>query len=45
VYRNSEPHGAYLVPAHFWTPWFAVLSSKSGFDAIEDCYVDLARRY
>ncbi|MGH3932079.1 MAG: UvrD-helicase domain-containing protein, partial [Pseudonocardiaceae bacterium] len=24
-----------------WTPWFAVLGSKSGFDAIEDCYVDL----
>jgi DNA helicase-2/ATP-dependent DNA helicase PcrA len=33
---------AYLVPAHVWTPWFAVLGSKSGFDAIEDCYVDLA---
>jgi len=34
--------GAYLVPAHVWTPWFAVLGSKSGFDAIEDCYADLA---
>ncbi|MGK5531681.1 UvrD-helicase domain-containing protein [Streptomyces sp. URMC 129] len=34
--------GAFLVPAHVWTPWFAVLGSKSGFDAIEDCYVDLA---
>jgi DNA helicase II / ATP-dependent DNA helicase PcrA len=34
--------GAYLVPAHVWTPWFAVLGSKSGFDAVEDCYVDLA---
>ncbi|MPZ59688.1 MAG: AAA family ATPase [Propionibacteriales bacterium] len=34
--------GAYLVPAHVWTPWFAVLGSKSGFDAIQDCYVDLA---
>ncbi|MCK9899683.1 UvrD-helicase domain-containing protein [Frankia sp. Cpl3] len=32
----------YLVPAHVWTPWFAVLGSKSGFDAIEDCYADLA---
>ncbi|PSL54163.1 uncharacterized protein (TIGR00375 family) [Saccharothrix carnea] len=34
--------GGYLVPAHVWTPWFAVLGSKSGFDAIEDCYADLA---
>ncbi|WP_261561646.1 UvrD-helicase domain-containing protein [Frankia tisae] len=34
--------GCYLVPAHVWTPWFAVLGSKSGFDAVEDCYVDLA---
>ncbi len=34
--------GAYLVPAHVWTPWFAVFGSKSGFDAIEECYVDLA---
>ncbi|MER6990316.1 UvrD-helicase domain-containing protein [Saccharopolyspora hirsuta] len=34
--------GAYLVPAHIWTPWFAVLGSKAGFDAIEDCYRDLA---
>jgi DNA helicase-2/ATP-dependent DNA helicase PcrA len=34
--------GAYLVPAHLWTPWFAVLGSKSGFDRVEDCYADLA---
>src|SRR5215218_5979248 len=34
--------GAYLVPAHCWTPWFAVLGSKSGFDRVEDCYGDLA---
>jgi len=35
--------GAYLVPAHVWTPWFAVLGSKAGFDAVEDCYRDLAK--
>ncbi len=34
--------GCYLVPAHIWTPWFAVLGSRSGFDAVADCYRDLA---
>src|SRR5216683_987651 len=34
--------GCYLVPAHAWTPWFAVLGSRSGFDAVADCYADLA---
>jgi DNA helicase II / ATP-dependent DNA helicase PcrA len=34
--------GCYLVPAHVWTPWFAVLGSKSGFDLVADCYADLA---
>src|SRR5579863_4974220 len=34
--------GCFLVPAHVWTPWFAVLGSKSGFDAVRDCYADLA---
>jgi len=34
--------GAYLVPAHIWTPWFAVLGSRSGFDSIVECYGDLA---
>ena len=38
---NAGP-GCYLVPAHIWTPWFAVLGSKSGFDAVPDCYLDLA---
>ncbi|ONH33928.1 AAA family ATPase [Pseudofrankia asymbiotica] len=37
---QSDP-ASYLVPAHVWTPWFAVLGSKSGFDAIDDCYGDL----
>jgi len=27
-----------VVPAHAWTPWFAVFGSKSGFDSLEDCF-------
>ena len=38
----SAGPGCFLVPAHVWTPWFAVLGSRSGFDAVADCYGDLA---
>jgi uncharacterized protein (TIGR00375 family) len=38
----SAGPGCFLIPAHVWTPWFAVLGSKSGFDAVKDCYADLA---
>jgi len=27
-----------VIPAHIWTPWFAVFGSNSGFDRLEDCY-------
>jgi DNA helicase-2/ATP-dependent DNA helicase PcrA len=37
----SSGADAYLIPAHVWTPWFAVLGSKSGFDSVEECYGDL----
>ncbi|HEY4759700.1 MAG TPA: endonuclease Q family protein, partial [Thermoguttaceae bacterium] len=40
VLQSGE--GCYLIPAHIWTPWFAVLGSKSGFDSIEHCYADLS---
>lgn len=31
-----------LVPAHAWTPWFAVFGSKSGFNSLEECFDELA---
>lgn len=27
-----------VVPAHIWTPWFAVFGSKSGFDTLQECF-------
>ncbi len=30
-----------FVPAHIWTPHFAVLGANSGFDSLEACYEDL----
>lgn len=30
-----------MVPAHAWTPWFAVFGSKSGYDSLEDCFEEL----
>ncbi len=41
VTLEASPDG-FLVPAHIWTPWFSALGSRSGFDAIADCYADLA---
>lgn len=32
-----------IVPAHAWTPWYAIFGSKSGFDSIEECFGDQAR--
>lgn len=31
----------FMVPAHAWTPWFAIFGSKSGFDTIEECFGEL----
>jgi len=27
-----------IVPAHAWTPWFAIFGSTSGFDSVEECF-------
>ena len=34
------PHGMF-VPAHIWTPHFAMFGAFSGFDSVEECFGDL----
>jgi DNA helicase II / ATP-dependent DNA helicase PcrA len=34
---------ALLIPAHAWTPWFAVFGSQSGFDSLEECFGGMAQ--
>jgi DNA helicase II / ATP-dependent DNA helicase PcrA len=33
---------ALLIPAHAWTPWFAVFGSQSGFDSLDECFGEMA---
>lgn len=35
--KDTVPDAA-LIPAHVWTPWFALFGSKSGFDSVEECF-------
>jgi len=32
-----------VIPAHAWTPWYAVFGSKSGFDSLEECFGSMAK--
>ncbi|PKB73614.1 MAG: hypothetical protein BZY75_00975 [SAR202 cluster bacterium Io17-Chloro-G7] len=30
-----------IIPAHVWTPWYGVFGTKSGFDTLAECFLDL----
>jgi len=32
-----------IIPAHAWTPWFAIFGSMSGFDSVEECFQEKAK--
>ncbi|MBI4434091.1 DNA helicase UvrD [Candidatus Uhrbacteria bacterium] len=38
---TSDPR-TLVIPAHAWTPWFAVFGSESGYDALAECFGSLA---
>ena len=33
-----------LIPAHVWTPWYAVFGAKSGFDSLDECFGEFTDR-
>ena len=41
IFLENCPDG-FFVPAHIWTPWFSLFGSRSGFDALEECFEDLS---
>jgi len=40
IVLETDPE-AYLIPAHAWTPHFAIFGSESGFDSLTECFEDL----
>ena len=41
VVLNVNPN-CIVIPAHVWTPWYGLFGSKSGFEYLEECFLDLA---
>ncbi len=39
---EADPNGL-LIPAHAWTPWFAVFGSMSGFDVLSECFGEMTK--
>lgn len=42
IMLETTPEGIY-VPAHIWTPHFAMFGAFSGFDSVEECFGDLTQ--
>ncbi|MFA5249553.1 MAG: endonuclease Q family protein [Candidatus Paceibacterota bacterium] len=42
IILNAAPD-AFIVPAHIYTPWFSLFSSRSGFNSIEECFEEYAK--
>lgn len=38
---DSHPDSMFI-PAHIWTPWFAMFGSNSGFDSVTEAFEELA---
>ncbi len=40
IVLDADP-SCMVIPAHAWTPWFAVFGSKSGFDSLQECFDEM----
>ncbi len=42
IIKEASPE-CELIPAHAWTPWFAIFGSMSGFNSLEECFGENAK--